>query len=216
MAHFQVFVPEAFHGDRVTSHPLADVGLPDFVAGADGLPLGDGPDGGRGTLYAWRSPTNRRLHFNAGEQYWIPAAAEGGMEARRYWVGFWNDAPVTEVDLRRPYRHPGKLVAMGGEQWLFPAPRELPHDAIQADDGSWKFVVQREFHEYTLEVRGWVDRLAETGEMNITMQDMIDMSLRALRINYRMLPRVASYLRLFQQQSCADGFTAATGLDLEV
>lgn len=212
MAHFQVFVPEAFQGDRVTSHPLADVGLPDFVAGADGLAIAAGPDGGRGTLYAWRSPTNRRLHFNAAEQTWLPATGYGGTEEGRYWVGLWNDAPPSEADLRRPALLFGGDVTLGnGEAWHVATPTELPHTLLIEADGSLRMEPLERYQAVCVEAYRW-RRILSCPNRMVPFIDMHRFAMKCLSLNYRLPVEVANHLKLIHSGNVRQVMFAAMGV----
>lgn len=217
MAAHLIYVPRSRHpeNDARTEAILAAVGLADH-APAETLPVagGEGPDGEGGTLFG-RWGTDGRLHYRAREQTWIPAVKSGDRPAGRYWVGVWNDSPPTESDLRRPYRYGGKEVSIAGQRWLVPLPKQLPADAKLADDGSWRFVLQRRFHDYVLRCEDWVDRCAGDGS-RVSLADMIVLSVEALGLNYRLPPELVSHLGLFTQESAALTFGTACGLDVTI
>jgi hypothetical protein len=215
VAHHFIYVgSELLRGIAKTEDQLASVGLADHAIG--GLPYTvptDGPDGRSGTLYAWLKTGTSQKHFDPQRQTWFPAAQNGELPQGRYWVGVWKDAPPTEMDLRRPYRYGGKSVELAGQHWLVPVPHELPHDARLADDGSWRYVIQRQYHDYYLRVLDYRSDAAEGGA-RLTLLNMLTLSLEALSLNYRLPPELASHLRLFDQNSAARAFAAALDLDL--
>jgi len=211
--HHLIYIPrEHIHG-VATEEQLAAVGLEDHAASAETRPCPTGPDGSGGTLYGWLRPGNP-FHFNAAEQTWFPAAAAGALAKGRYWVGIYNASPPCETDLRRPYRFGGRVVRLAGQDWLIPTPTELPHDAKLADDGTWRFVIQRRFHDYFLRTQELVDQTASEAGLALTLLDMLQLSLEALGLNYRLPPELASHLSLFDQVTAAKTFSTALGLDL--
>lgn len=223
MAAPLIYVPRSFHpdGDARKEAILGAVGLADH-APADDLPLagGIGPDGEGGTLFGWQAPGRSRLHYKASEQTWIPAAPKGDLLAGRYWVGVWNDSPPTEGDLRRPYRYGGKEFPLAGQSWLLPYPKELPHDLRFADDGTWKFVVQRRYHDYYVRCLGWIEQAGSESGCRFTVEDAIWVAVEALSINYRLTPELISHMRLLDdaagsQQLVGKMFAAALGLEVE-
>lgn len=212
MAHYQVYVPaETFSGS--TQHPLVCAGLADHVANADGIRIADGPDGNGGMLYAWRNhTTNRRLHFSADEQEWIPAVPVGDSPAKRYWVGIWNDAPPTESDLRRPGVMFGRDVALGnGEGWHVVTPSELPHDLMIDVDGSLKMEPKARYQDLCLEAYRWKARLRGADQV-VQYIDMLRFGLRCLSINYRLPIEVSNKLRLIDTENIKNVIFAAMGM----
>lgn len=214
MAHFLLFLP----GARGQSPALLEsVGLADFVAGAEFTEIGQGPTDQPGVLVAWRKPGgDSRFHFAADQQAWTPAAAGGpaapGLAAGRYWVGTWKDAPPTPVDLLRPYHHGGRSIELGdGNTWRFPEKADLPHDAIMADDGSYRFELQRKFHAFAIEAGDWLTLL---GNESATFDygKLVAFLVLALSLNYRLTPEVVSGLRLFNTNNLREPLFAVTGM----
>jgi hypothetical protein len=208
MSHFLLFIPGA---RGASSKVLEDVGLADFAAGAefasanaprDLLPAGVASSG---TICAWRKPgAVMPMGFVPAEQDWVPAAASDGLAAARYLVGLTKNAPPRPPELLRPYPYQGQDFPLGdGHQWLFPEYRELPRDILLNDDGTFKFEVQRQFHAFSLDCLRWSADLSrahkdgETAEARFSYTRIFVFLVQALRLNYRMLPEVASHLRLF-------------------
>lgn len=210
MAHFQIFLPDARDSDH--AEQLAAAGLAHLATGFDPLQC-DGPDGQSGVCLAWRTPQQTRMGYRPDEQTWLPAVPDGDLPAKRYYVGLWNDSPPTPKDLQRPYAAPGRWLRLGdGNQWLIPESAELPADRILADDGSWKFEVQREFHDFHLECQRWADVVAEADkETTIPWEELDAFNRRALQINYRIVPELVSHLRLFNSANMAQPLFAAIG-----
>lgn len=218
MAHFLIYLPGA---QGAGPQLLETVGLADFIGGAEFL-ASEGPDRGMGSLVAWRKPgSDRRFCFAPDEQTWIPAASVQGCELgqARYWVGCWNDSPPSPTNLLRPYAHRGKKCTLGdGNAWEFPETRELPRDAILADDGTWKFELQRQYHDLHLESLEWLSRLAsassdgESARLVIGYGEIVEFLFRALRLNYRITREVASHLKLFSTANLKDPLWAVSNV----
>jgi hypothetical protein len=208
--HFQIFIP-----DKSGANPqmLIDVGLADFVAGANLLdspgPCGENRPGG---VVAWPKPGAADMGYFPDRQKWIPAIAQGPLAAARYWIGFWNDNLPTPTDLRRPYAHRGTDFELGdGNTWLLPEPQKLTHDMFLADDGSWKFELQRQFHDYGLELEKWnVLFRQEKGTFKFT--EAATMVLSGLRINYRLTVEVQNELRLLSTLNVERALLAVVGV----
>src|SRR4051812_19358849 len=108
--HFQLFIP---NGEGQDPRQLEEVGLADFIAGAEFMPSAAGPVAGRGVIVAWRRPGHAMIGYHPETQTWLPAVPRDGLAAGRFWVGLWNDAPLTPQDVARPYPQPGSRVELG-------------------------------------------------------------------------------------------------------
>lgn len=211
--HYQIFV----QGENGTAQQaLENLGLGDFIPGHEGM-VKQGPNGQHGHLIAWRKPgKNERFHFNETEQTWIPAVPSGpdGEGRGRYWVGFWNDSPCTPEDLLRPYSHRGQTLEFGdGQHWRLPVLRELPHDMILADDGTWKFERQRKYHDLGIQGEEILkDILAGNTHDFGRLADFVS---RCLNQNYRLLPEVVSHLRLFDTDNIQSAVAALLSLEVD-
>jgi hypothetical protein len=214
--HFQLFIPGATGQDP---RLLEEVGLADFVAGAEFMPSAKGPapEGRPGVLVAWRRPGSAMIGYHPDKQTWFPAVARDGLEAGRFWVGLWNDSPVTPQDLARPYPQPGSRVQLGdGNEWLLPAAKELDATLKLADDGTWKFEVQRRFHAFYLEYLKWFHFFGTCGEGDeYAFADAADFVMAGLRINYRLVPELASQLELFSKSTVNTGLLSILGVSLQ-
>ena len=190
-----------------------------MVAGHEGRVCAGPNDFNQGHLIAWRRPgKNEKCHYNAGEQTWIPAVANGpdGEGMGRYWVGFWNDSPVTPEDLQRPYSKPGKTVELGdGNSWRFPIIGELPRDLILQDDGTWKFELQRQYYDLYLQALELDSEIQEKGTINKNYGDVLMFCMGGLSQNYRFLPEVVSHLRLFSTENIKQALGVLLELELK-
>lgn len=211
--HYLVFIPHAQH--KTQAQALTDIGLADFVQGVESIPISPGPSDLAGLLCAWRKPgKNEPMHFRTEEQTWIPSVKFGEAEAGRYWVGVWNNSPVIPSDLQRPYSHTGQQVKLGdGNSWRFPIIDELPKDMILADDGTWKFQLQKDYHDLWLEAEDWAKRLIQSKTHNFG--EIAEFCVRCLRQNYRLLPEVVSHLKLFNTQNLSHAMAALLSMEVK-
>lgn len=216
--HFQIFVPASVAATQPAAHPLEVAGLADFVGGAVHVGVDVGPGDQRGTCYAWSRSGFPRIVYQPDTQKWRAAVPCGDQPAGRYWVGVWKDSPILPEEIQRPYACRGTLIGMGdGKQWLIPHARELPAKAILDDDGTWKFQVQRQYHEFWLESLQWL-RYFGTGNISFDFGRGIEFVTKALRVNYRILPELIDELGLLTQDnisavmlSIVEGFAEAIG-----
>lgn len=210
MAHYLIYLPQP---QMVTTADLTAVGLADLAEGFEQIPLSAGPDGSPGRLLAWRTPQDNQMHFQPAEQTWLPAIADGDAKAGRYYVGIWNHSPPTPDRLRRPYAKLGHFVTLGdGHQWLIPDAEQLADIMIKADDGSWRFEVQRQYHDYYIEARRWMATFhASDDSIKVDYFEIADFVLRALQINYRITVEVVNHLRLFDKNAIGQAMFAVIG-----
>lgn len=193
--HFQIFIP----GKQGTDpQHLADVGLPGLAAGALFLAT-RGPDDQSGLLISWPGDGPPKTGYDAERQTWRPAVPQGAWPAARYWIGFWNESPPRPEELAVTYQQAGSDVELGdGQRWLIPHARELPAEMKLADDGTWRFAPQRQFHELWIAALRWRDwfQNAKPGD-TYEYADMAEFVLQALQVNYRMTREVVDHLKLF-------------------
>lgn len=196
--HFLVYLP----GAGPDPERLADAGLAELIADALAVPLPRGPDGASGALFGWRTRSGAlALAHDPAGQDWIPAVAapDEGLPAARYWIGWSRSAPPGPADLARPYPYAGQRVLLGdGHEWLIPALEKLPADMLLADDGSWRYVTQRRFHDFTLAGQAWQERLKTPDTAWFYWSEAANFLLAALKLNYRLTGELVSRLRLFQ------------------
>lgn len=208
--HFQLYIPDELIGEPQL---LERVGLSDFVQGAEFLTTGEGPGpilARPGQIVAWRKPGKAAIGYQPAVQTWFPAVARDGLEAGRYWIGLWNEHTLTPADIARPYPKPGRTVTLGdGQEWLLPIAKELPADLILQDDGSWRYEVQRQFHAFYLGYLRWLAIFGQAQDGDtFEFADAAEFVLQALRINYRLLPEIASRLRLFTTENVSPALFA--------
>ena len=198
--HHLIFIPRDHVSGLTPAEQLAAVGLADHAADALTVPC-EGPDGS-GTLYGWRKHGAGKLHYNADEQTWIPAAQNGELPAKRYWVGVWNESPPTEGDLRRPGVLYGDDVELGdGSKWHVPAPHFLPHDLMLQADGTLKHEPKQRYQDVCLEATRWRARLFGQERVVVAYEELWAFALRCLSLNYRIPAEAASHLRLIDTEN---------------
>ncbi len=198
------------------------VGLPFPAVGIDSIRT-QGPDGQTGILFAWLDPKNNQLRYSSKEQFWIPAVAQDGMTAGRYWVGMWSDSPPTERDLRRPDHRRGNLVRLGNnERWLITTPETLERYAVPQPDGTLQWVVDEQFNWLVTELEhrkaaGIVRKDTDGKEvLSVLWDDENDFWFlcRLLAVNYRITPELVGHLRLFSNSAIREITAALMGLVL--
>lgn len=215
MARFQVFIPKTEQNpldsfDLVA--PMTNVGLSDLIGNAAPQRSG-GPDGQDGFIVSWPVPGDAETGYKPDRQTWIKAAPRDGLEAGRYWVGIWNDKKPTQKDLKRTYQYSGKKVALNdGNEWLIPSARELPTEMILADDGTFKFEVQRKYHDMYNETMGWAELIRKDDSTPFLWHDLALFVLSAFKLNYMATDELAtSGLRLFSKEKLIESLYIICG-----
>jgi hypothetical protein len=206
--HFQIYIP----GQPDVTGSLEKVGgRPDFVANAEAITAPAGPDGQAGAIFAWWNRQDRHIGYQPERQEWIKSP-------NGYWVGFWKDDPPSPEQLARPYQERGKFVTLGdGNRWLVPEVHEIDRHLVLADDGTWKYEVQRQHHKLWLESLSWAERFAGASPGTRVVLDMtllIGFVVAVLRLNYRLVPEVVSHLRLLTRHGIAQPFSVILGCDV--
>lgn len=216
--HYQLFIPECDKPLGTPQAALESLGLGDFVAGHEGISTA-GPEENRGILYCWRkAATPNSLHYNGSQQTWIPAIpnGEGGEGKGRYWVGFWNDSPPTPDDLQRKHATYGKAVTLNdGKAWVFPVVEDFTRDLIRSpDDGSWRAHVKEEHSACFFEAKKWAGII--DGGTPFNFAELADFVERTLSLNYRLVPEVASFLKLFDTENVGLCLSTILSLTAEI
>lgn len=208
--HYQLWIPNARGQDP---RMLEELGLADFIVGAEFMPEAKGPVEGPGVIIAWRRPGHALIGYQPDRQTWLPAVPREGLAGGRFWLGFWNDQPVTPQDLARAYPQPGHRVQLGdGREWLVPLAKELTADLKMQDDGTWRYEIQRRFHAFYLDYLRWITLFGEASEgTTYDFGEAADFVLQGLRINYRLLPEAVSHLRLFDTDNLKRSLFAILG-----
>jgi hypothetical protein len=211
MHHF-IYVPQQHIRGFTVEERLSAVGLSDHGAGADSI-HSVGP-AGPGHLFAWRKSSLQPMHYNSDEQTWIPAAKKDELPEGRYWVGFFNNSPPTEEDLRRPGVLYGDDIELGdGKPWMIPAPHFLPHDLMLQADGTLKHEPKQRYQDVSVEAARWRFQLAG-GPQKVTYDGLFRFCLQCLNLNYRLPSELASHLRLIDTENVKRVMQAALKTDV--
>jgi hypothetical protein len=210
VAHHLVFVDNELLRGESKEAAFKRVGLEDHTAGCDALQVSpeQSPSGSAGILFAWRSKGDDQIIFNAEKQQWMKSA-DG------YWVGVWKDNLPTEEQLRRPYMQKGVWVPFGtGEKWKLPTVATIDQELALKDDGKWEYKPLRELSWYSEEIEKRQSSFdyEETpeGGLNVNLRydplEDIQLVIRALRINYRILPEVVAMTRLMTTRNVKEAY----------
>ena len=205
MAHFLIYLP-----GKQTADPqyLVDAGLSDLAEGHSMTPI-KGPDGKGGMLVCW----DKRFEWEAGWN-WKPAVPYDELEAGRYWYGLKEGSPPTPRELQRNYPHAGAKMLLGDQhEWIIPRAQELASVMQLADDGSLRFVVQRQFHAFHLESQEWEKKIrAQQENTRYTYEDIALFVMQAIQLNYRFTREVISELQLFTKDNLGQCMLEICGL----
>lgn len=211
--HFQIYIPDTSKSDPAL---LEELGLADLREGAEFLPTAEGPGAlaRRGMIVAWRKPGKAQIGYQPEKQTWFPAVRRDGFEEGRYWVGIWNQDPITPRDLERNYQQSGKFMTLGDDQeWLIPAAKELDATLRLADDGTWKYEIQRRYHRFWIAYGRWFEFFGTAGpETEFQFSEAAEFVLQGLQINYRLTPELVSELGLFTKSNVLHAMFAILGV----
>lgn len=222
MAHHLIYLPiSEDHAGEQGKQQLASVGLADHIAGAECRRVDKGPDGKPGLLFGWLTPGFAKFGYAPDQQVWARSAAFEQRPCGAYWVGTWNDHQPREVDLRRPYMQRGVFREMGADRWKIPRTETIEMTAKLQDDGSVRFIPQRELEWFThdCEKRKLALRRLDNGDGTTTIQwsysppDLFIWLSRVLRINYRITPEVMSHLGMLSKHTLTELYMATLGID---
>ncbi len=217
MAHHLVFIENEVAKGRPTEVVLKEVGLEDHVAGCTGLPVSDedSPSGKAGILFAWTSKGDNEISYKPASQEWMKSALG-------YWVGVWKDNMPTESQLRRAYMQKGQWLELRGGKWKLPTPATIDKDMALNDDGTWKYVPIRELSWYSEECeKRYADFIFDEVDgipmmkVNYNPLEVMDLFIRALRINYRITPEVVHLMRLVTARNISEAYGMMFGLKFD-
>jgi hypothetical protein len=216
---YLIFVPKP-QTKQMGAALLESVGLGDHAKGFDTMQCAAGPTGSSGVLFGWLDPVQNRLVYEPEKQTWIPSLAEGDRPAGAYWVGVWNESKPTETDVRRPEFRKGVWVTMAdGTRWQFPSPSTLERFP-EIKDGKLTWVVDEQFSWFVAEIdkRRAMLTTDETtpGKAFVSWDLEQDFAfiIRALRLNYRLVPEVVVHLRLISESTLKALTTGILGYTL--
>ncbi|MFH5806332.1 hypothetical protein [Alienimonas sp. DA493] len=172
-------------------HPLAAVGLPDWVDGATPVPVGKGPDEQEGgLLYAW-PPARTKV----SELEWLSALPTHDRPPDRYYLGLDPNDPPTERDLRRRFRVAGTAVVIDGQAWEVPAIEALPQTFARNAFGQWVSAPAERYANFAAQAAAMRHALAGKRKLT-TVGAVLDLSELALQQNYLLTPELISRLGL--------------------
>lgn len=215
---YLIWIPEHDKQKR-GEHLLQAVGLGDHAKGFDALPA-LGPDGKQGWLFGWLDHVQNRLTFDPEAQVWIQSLPEGDRPEGAYWVGIWKDSRPTEQDMRRPEGRKGVWITMSdGTKWQIPSPGTLERFP-EIKGGKLQWVVDEQFAWFIQEI----DRRKAMLTVDTTtpgkafvswnLEEDFGFIVRALRLNYRIVPEVVVQLRLISESTLRNLTTGLLGYTL--
>lgn len=214
--HYLLFIPDCKPSDIEATAKIA--GLASIIGEADVAPGHTGPDGQTGVMCGWLSENARLMHYADDQQTWVPSFAKDEHGKPLYWVGFWNDKPPTESELRRHYTQAGPRIKLGEQSWKLPTPDSVDARAVYSDDGSMRWEVIRQFSWVCDEADALKEvYLEDFGVREIVFQhepsEQIGWLTKLLQINYRLIPEVAAHLDIWiGKQHLIDVFIMTLGL----
>lgn len=214
--HFLVFIPDCKPVDLEQAAKTA--GLTPILGGHDVIPRQEGPVDGGGLFVGHLGPGGV-LEYQPSNQTWVPSIAKDDNGKPRYYVGFWNDKPPVENELRRPYTQDGPLVKLGSMKWKIPTPDTVDSRAVYTDDGSMRWEVIRQFAWVCDEAKQIEATYKEEGGNKLLVylvnpSEQAGWLLKLLQINYRILPEVAQYLDLWVGRNhILDVFLSTIGME---
>jgi len=212
---YQIWIPSAGKELVAAADRLYRVGLDELAAGFAQFPLPEGPDGQPGSMYCWGKPKWPAVMQPLESLEWVPAIAWCGRPAGRYQVGIPRS--LSADDLARRTMFPGRYVKLGRDQWLIPIPALLPQSLLFGSDGELQTAPQLRLNEvsidlvYAQQVDQITQRLLQEQEPEVDWEWLRNFALKALSVNYRMLPEVCNHLQLIDQLSAKAILFAACG-----
>lgn len=196
--HYQLFFPGRTSNGRQC---LMDAGLSDMTSGI--TEAVNVVNGQQGLFVSWTGTVS----VEPERQQWL------SYEGVPYCVGLWRDQPVTPQDLVRPSVYSGEEIPMGdGQRWLVPTAVWLPTTKKRVG-GRWVDVRKAAFDRFWHDSEVWFRRMmTHDGNLYAAAQSeglsddelsnqLTDFVLSALRLNYRLVPEVASELCLFDTET---------------
>jgi hypothetical protein len=205
-----------FASSITTPVTLDLVGQLDLRHAFDSVPMhgmidGRTPSGAVGMLMVDPSRANDRdLCFRPDYQTWRKRPGDECV-----WVGYWNDSPPRETDLRRTKRMNGDLVSLAdGDSWQVPRlwwhaeedgfQLALPTYYDLADTGEW---ICGAIDEAFAHLKVLADRLlagvyfASTDPKVplLTTSELLDVAPQLLSVNYAVSPIECAILKLFKR-----------------
>lgn len=229
---FLYFIPQPAQDSRKR---IKDLHL-DAILGShpkEGKILGNGPNGGPGTVYC-HSSANEVPRIILAEQTWRSAPKSNG-DSAPYWIGFWTERKPTPATLAREKQLQGEKIEMkDGTKWVVPKLLEWKEDIernlavysiavpqILDIDDNWNLVPSRIDPKYeTIWNEGWraheayVGQAIETGRAVMTVLEARTLAAQILGVNYRVSPLEIAVLGLFDEDLAIRVVTSAIDSDM--
>lgn len=214
--HYLLFVPQVARKDLESASKVG--GFATALDGNDVIEGQKGPRGMMGCMVFYPHPDHPWGHYDEAKQTWVPSIAKNENGDPRYWVGFWNEKPVQENQIRRNYTQAGNWVKLGEQRWKLPTPSTVEATAKYNDDGSMRWEVTRQFSWVCDEAEQLTRVYEEESGMRMFVYKtepsaQINWLLKLLQINYRLLPEVAAHLNLWTgRDHILDTFLSTLGM----
>lgn len=214
--HFLVFVPKCSRSELESVAKVA--GLTPILGGHDCVDGQKGPRGLIGCMVYHPTPESPWAHCDEAKQTWVSSIAKDENGNPRYYVGFWNDKPPQENQIRRNYTQEGGWIKFGDNRWKLPTPLTVEAKAVYNDDGSMRWEVTRQFAWVRDEAEQLRQVYKDEGGARLYVYDVepsaqINWLIKLLQINYRILPEVAVHLDLWTgRDHILDTFLTTLGL----
>lgn len=207
MGAYQLFIPKC---RTISAESLKALGLSELIA--DGMPASaavlDGPgDRCGGLICDWPTLSSLpKLKYDAKQQDWYPAPAQGDLPAGRYWVGVSKNDPVKPHDIARSKQYESEPAALAdGNTWLLPVAAMLPRRWGLQENGTPGRNVAPEFADFCRQAEDIFAGIALTAEGDksaVTVAAGWSFACSALALNYRVNPFIVSLLGLIDDVSC--------------
>jgi hypothetical protein len=168
-----------------------------------------GPDGARGVTVIRGGNEDNALGYWPERQRWRQVP---GMDI---WCGVYADAMPTPRDVERDDQVPGQWLKLDdGQQWLAPTARRwvpdggelawthgLPQRLTLSDEGTWVTggVKPKYQRLWDLSVRYLTATEDEDGIIRFTVDELNDLAISALQVNYRVGPIELDMLGVFDE-----------------
>lgn len=207
----QLFIPNAETNDAPKE--LAALGLADLAPGVAGFVM-NGPGEQHGLMCVWTLPKLPHDLKQVHELRWIPSIEMPGRPAGAYHVGL--PEVLLPKTLARDFQFPGLVVEIKGNKWNIPVPRMMPTMLLFGAGGELVAEQSKELNGLLLDMQfseqcGTYLELLKSDNPVVDLVELRDFVLRALSVNYRMLPEVANHFQLIDENSAKRVMFAALG-----
>jgi len=165
--------------------------------------LGNGPDGGCGTLAGW-GRVGKITAYRAASQEWhkLPPSA---VRTGDVWIGWdLNDRP-SPTTLARRRQVGSRVIQLGdGDHWLLPTVDAMPKTVGLDAAGNVSARLVEEWESFVNDTESFLKkfRIEET-EMFVSIEEAFRYCAAALAKNYRLVPELISILNLIRDEHFA-------------